>query len=396
MLERIVFKVNERTMKRATFLIDVAYVAVIAFLAYLVFKYVAGWVMPFILAFCIVALIHPLVNRIVKLMGINQKLVAFFVMALVYAIIGTLSFLLVLQLIFAVRDAFTLLPDYYTGTVYPALTRLSESFDNLMGNLPVSWRVQAESMQSDMLAAIQSFLLSLSQRGITALSAFTGSIPSFLIGFLFTIMLSFFISMQYDSVVTFIKTQMPPRAQKTILDIKLIILDTVVKYLRATLTLMVITFAGLVIGLLALKRPNAIPIAAGIALFDALPFFGTGGIIFPWALVELVRGNYPFAVGLVVLYACIAFIRSISEPKIVGDKLGLNPVVSLTAIYLGYRVFGVLGMIVMPIVTQIILELHRKGSIRIFRETTANNSGTGVVAGDTAELQAKSDSKDVK
>lgn len=359
---------DDRTKKRAQFLIDVAYIAVVALIAYLSVKYAVKWILPFILAFCIVSAIHPVITRIVRVLKIKQEVVAIIVMVLIYATVGTLLFLLVMQLVFGVRDALALLPDYYTNSIGPTINSLSQSFSSFLRDLPEPWQQQAAGMQGDVASAIQSFLISVSQRGISALTGFTGSIPSFMIALVFTVMLSFFISMQYDKIILFIKTQLPPRAKLIIRDTRLIIVDTAFKYLRALLTLMLITFAELAAGLLVLGQKNAIPIAVGIAIFDALPFFGTGTIVIPWALIELIQGNFTFAVGLLILYAIVVFVRSIFEPKIVGDKLGLNPVVSLVSIYLGFKLFGVIGMIFMPIITQIILELHREGSIKLFHE----------------------------
>lgn len=364
---------TERTKKRAQFLIDVAYVSVIALLVFLFLKYVTGWIFPFIVAFCIVAAMHPVIRKIVKLLGIKQEVVSIIVMILIYALVGTLLFLMVMQIVFTIRDAFTLLPEYYTATIKPAIETLGGKFDAFMWNLPDQWREQAESIQLDAVNNFQSYLIDISQKGIAALSSLTGRVPSFMITMLFTIMLSFFISVQYDKLILFFSTQLPPRARKLAYDVRVIIIDTIIKYFRAALTLMLITFGELAAGLLVLGQKNAIPIAAGIAIFDALPFFGTGAIVIPWALIELVQGNFTFAFGLAVLYAIISVVRNIIEPKVVGDKLGMNPIVSLVSIYLGYKLIGVFGMIIMPIVTQIVLELHKKGSIKIFKESIASD-----------------------
>jgi len=339
---------------------------VIAAIVYFAFKFVAGWILPFILAFCIVSVIHPLIKRIVKLLGVKQEVVSVIIMLLIYLIVGTLLFLLTVQAVFMIRSGLLLLPDYYRESIAPAFLTASEYMRSFMHGLPEGMRTQAEAIEEGLAETFQNFLLGLSQRGVDGLTTVTKGIPAFLLTFVFTIMLSFFLSMQYDKVITFIKTQLPPRAQKFLTDTKTIIGDTVFKYLKAAFTMMIITFLELSIGLLVLGNRNAIAIAAGIAIFDMLPVFGTGTILIPWVIIELLGGNYPFAMGLLILYAVIVIVRSIMEPKIVGDKLGLNPIVSLMAIYFGFRVFGVLGMILMPITTQILLELHKKGSIKLF------------------------------
>ena len=99
-----------------------------------------------------------------------------------------------------------------------------------------------------------------------------------------------------------------------------------------------------------------------------VPVIGTGGIMIPWVLIKLLQGNFSLAIGLGILYAIVTVVRNLIEPKIVGDQLGLNPVVSLISIYLGYKLFSVIGMILFPILAQILLTLHRNGTIRLYRE----------------------------
>ena len=99
---------------------------------------------------------------------------------------------------------------------------------------------------------------------------------------------------------------------------------------------------------------------------------GTGAIMIPWVIIELLQLNYRYALGLAIVYGVVTLVRNIIEPKVVGDQLGLNPIVSLMAIYLGYRLFGVIGMITFPMLMQILLALHKNGSIKIFK-TIDNN-----------------------
>ena len=138
---------------------------------------------------------------------------------------------------------------------------------------------------------------------------------------------------------------------------------------------MLITFVELSIGLSVLGVRNAIPIAFGISMFDILPVLGTGGIVLPLAVFSLLTKNYFLGIGLLVLYAAVTIIRNFIEPKIIGDQLGLNPIVTIISIYLGFVWIGVGGMILMPITVQILLTLHRKGVIAS-TEDTVNMSGT--------------------
>lgn len=123
------------------------------------------------------------------------------------------------------------------------------------------------------------------------------------------------------------------------------------QYLRACFLLGLLTFLQMFIGLALLRVPYAFILAFLIALVDFLPLLGTGIILIPWAVVSLLLGEIKLGIGLLVLYAVSSVIRQILEPKLIGEGLGLHPLLSLAAMYAGLRLFGVWGMILAPLVT---------------------------------------------
>ena len=116
------------------------------------------------------------------------------------------------------------------------------------------------------------------------------------------------------------------------------------KYLKAYALIMLITFTEMAVGLSILGVNGAIPIAAFTAVVDVLPVLGTGGIVIPWGLFNLVRGNLFLGFGLLVLYVVITFIRQAVEPRLVGQQIGLHPIVVL-CMYAGLKLFGVVGVV---------------------------------------------------
>ena len=118
-----------------------------------------------------------------------------------------------------------------------------------------------------------------------------------------------------------------------------------------------ITFLILNVGLLVLRVRYPLLAALAITVVDALPVFGTGTILIPWALVLFLRGQTKTGVGLVVLYGAAALSRQALEPRLVGKQVGLNPVLTLLALYTGYRLLGVGGMIVFPITAMLLKQI---------------------------------------
>ncbi len=123
------------------------------------------------------------------------------------------------------------------------------------------------------------------------------------------------------------------------------------QYLRACFLLGLLTFLQMFIGLALLRVPYAFILAFLIALVDFLPLLGTGIILIPWAVLSLLLGEVKLGIGLLILYAVSSVIRQILEPKLIGEGLGLHPLLSLAAMYAGLRLFGVWGMILAPLVT---------------------------------------------
>ena len=128
-------------------------------------------------------------------------------------------------------------------------------------------------------------------------------------------------------------------------------------WLRAQLKLMGITFLILNAGLLLLRVRYPVLAALVITVVDALPVFGTGTILIPWALALFLQGETKTGVGLVILYGAAALSRQALEPRLVGKQVGLNPVLTLLALYTGYRLLGVGGMIVFPIAAMLFKQL---------------------------------------
>ena len=131
----------------------------------------------------------------------------------------------------------------------------------------------------------------------------------------------------------------------------------VLRRLRATLggwvktqvKLMGVTFLVLTAGLMILGVDYPVLLGLLIALIDALPVFGSGTVLIPWGLFVLLSGNSFLGVGLLCLYGAASLIRSALEPKMLGKQMGLDPLLTLLALYAGYRFFGILGMILFPI-----------------------------------------------
>lgn len=129
-------------------------------------------------------------------------------------------------------------------------------------------------------------------------------------------------------------------------------------YVRAQLRLSLVVLAVSGVGLLLLRQNNAVTLAVIIALVDALPVFGAGTVLIPWGVLSFLRGEASLGVGLLALYALCAVGRAFLEPRFLGKQIGLDPLVTLMALYAGFRLFGILGMILLPVAVILLKQLY--------------------------------------
>ena len=131
---------------------------------------------------------------------------------------------------------------------------------------------------------------------------------------------------------------------------------------------MAMTFFELLLAFLLLRVKEPVGLAALTALVDALPVFGTGTILLPWALYCLLLGRRGRALGLAFSWALLNLVRSCTQAKLLGDQIGLDPLTSLLSVYVGWRVCGVWGMLLFPILAMILIQLNRRGVIHLWRQ----------------------------
>lgn len=193
------------------------------------------------------------------------------------------------------------------------------------------------------------------------------TVPGAFFSVLITIIVTFFITLDYPVITGFLVRQLPEKARAMTTEINDYVGGTLLKCILSYGLIMAITFAELSLGLSLLGIPNAILIALAIAIFDILPVLGTGGIMIPWAVLAAVLGDYGLALGLAALYLVITVVRNIIEPKIVGHQVGLHPVVTLASMLTGLQLFGIVGLFGFPIALSLIKNLNDRGVIHVFK-----------------------------
>lgn len=364
------------------FLLRVCWITVVCALLWGGFWIATHYLLPFVLGFLIAWLLKPLIVRISTLLRIRRKFTGMAVTLLLYLLLAGLVWWTGAVLIGQTIRFLQQFPSWWQELWQGKLQSLWEGFQlqanrvlermNITG-LSGLWEAGGQQLSN--------FLSSLWERGIQGFADFAAALPSFLFTLTVTVLASLFITMDYKNISAFLARQIPEKYCRWIGETKVNLLQTMGRMCKAYLILMLVTFGELFISLLLLRVENALLVSAVIALADMLPLIGTGGIMVPWVILELVQGNYFLAAGLAVSYAIVSLVRSILEPKILGRQVGLHPVVALFSMYTGVRLFGIWGLLFMPLLVLTVKDLNDTGKIPLWKTAPKASEPSGADTG---------------
>lgn len=366
-----------QTEKMRAFIIKFLYAVIWVGIIYCALKYAMPLLMPFVIAFLIAFMLKPLINKIAEKTFFSRKAAAIVLLVLLYAVVVTLLVLLGAKVTVSLKDLFAELPAFYNNTIVPAVSNMGNSLDDFVFRLDPALLEYLETISETVANGVSSAVSGLSSWAINGLGSLAGSLPWAVVGLVLTIVASFFFVVDYYRITGFITHQLSEKARTRLFVIKDYVVNVLLKFLRAYLILMSITFAEVAVGLLILQVPNPFLIALITAVVDILPVLGTGTIMIPWAVYCLFMGNYWWGIGLLVLYGAITFIRQALEPRVVGGQIGLYPLLTLICMFLGARLFGFWGMLGFPVTLTVLIYLNRTGEISFFKEKPADAPQAG-------------------
>ena len=174
------------------------------------------------------------------------------------------------------------------------------------------------------------------------------NLPNALVFFFLTILSAFFIAKDKPRYKAFFRNSLPLRVTRVSKRLYSTTLKALLGYIKAQGILMVISFVMFLLSFHVMGFSYAILLAAIIAFMDALPAIGAGVFLIPWGLIAALTGSYPTAIGLGIIYLLQALMRQSLEPRIVGQQIGINPVITMLSMYVGLKLFGIFGLVYAP------------------------------------------------
>jgi sporulation integral membrane protein YtvI len=354
--------------KRKNFIINICYFSLIIAIVYIAIKYVLGLVLPFIVGFIVALLLKPVMHYISKKLHVNKKVVAVVVILLFYVAVGIFVSWIGVRLLNELKDIIIQLPEIYSGEIEPIIQEIFENAGKLTVERDPMLGQAIQDIEASLSQSVGSVVSKISSTVIEFISSLVSELPGLLLGIIFAIISSLFFVIDYNKITGYVTRLFPSQNRNLLTEIKGFATGLGLKYVKAYAALMAVTFAELALGLSILRVDGAITIAALIAVIDILPVFGTGAVVVPWIIIELIKGNIPFAIGLAVLYLIITVVRNILEPKLVGKQIGLHPLVMLICMYVGLKIFGFIGLFALPVAVVIIKYLYDNDKIRFFKQ----------------------------
>lgn len=338
---------------------------IIRFLWVCLLVYAMYWIItfgtPLLYPFLIALIIALLINRPVTFMSTKFRfprwlsvLLALLVLVLVVAGVATV---IITQTVSEINDLSKMLPGFATELGTYLQRTISQDF--LMGLYDqIQWMYAHLDPESKLKIdnTVESGITSITQTGQDLMIRFLNGLKNFLLSLpnmatvsVISLIGAFFISKDFYLWKKRFRRLLPngvnSRVDQVLNDLK----GALVGFIKAQLTLISLTAAIVIVGLLVLGVDYAITIGLLTGLVDLLPYLGTGTVFIPWIIYLFFKGNYSLVIGLSILYGVVLIFRQVIEPKVVAENVGLDPLLTLVALFVGLQLFGFLGLIIGPV-----------------------------------------------
>lgn len=317
--------------------------------------------LPFVIAIIVSAIANPLVNFLEKKVKILRKHSSAVIIVLVLAVLFAVIYLLIWSILQGLQSLFGEL-DNIIATFLGFLDEFRLALTNLSISLPDSLHETISSLDASIETALTGFATDLMEQiNLSAAGSYLNSALNILILIIISILATYFVMIDRNQLALVISRAVPTSIQQYYRVVMDNIKTAVGGYLKTQLKLMLIIMLALFIGFKLLDVEYALLLAFITSILDFLPVFGTGTIIGPWVVFEIISGDYLYAVFLIIIYLVCLLLKQLLQPKIMGDSVGLSPLYALFFMFVGYRINGIIGMIIGIPVGMILLSFYRAG-----------------------------------
>ena len=325
---------------------------------WLALRYLLPLLLPFLLGLCLALAAEPLVGLLHKKLHAPRVLAAGIGVSISLILLLCVLTLLAALLLRELGQLVQALPDLGSSAM-EGLSTLESFLTDLSHRVPASIQPVMDKTVTNLFSGGSAVVDELTRRIPGIATSILGQVPDSFLAVGTTILAGFMVSARLPKLRQWLAALPIIQRLKLWLPALTKTRKALGGWLKAQLTLSGICFLLLLAGLLLLKVPHAPVWALLIALVDAIPVLGTGTVLLPWSLLCFLQKQRFQAAGLLILYGCTLLSRSVMEPKLVGKQLGLDPLLTLLCLYVGYRLWGIGGMLLSPILCVTGVELAR-------------------------------------
>ncbi|WP_195571863.1 sporulation integral membrane protein YtvI [Paenibacillus sp. 1001270B_150601_E10] len=321
---------------------------------------------PFILAWLIALMMNPLVNGMQHVLRFPRWLSVTVALGLFFSAMLTITAAAITRIVKEIISLSFSIQDY--------LDQWRELFIQILqGEEVQSFILTINSLYSDNPNLQETINSNISRTAETVTNTITSlvsgllnsivlilsSLPNIATITVVVLLAAFFISKDWKRWLQLLKDTVPKRIRKPIKSIWVDLQKAMFGYLRAQFILISITAVVITIGLMIIGIDYAVTIGLLIGIVDLLPYLGVGAVMVPWIAYCFIAGDVSIGIGLSILYGIVLVARQVMEPKVLASSVGLDPLLTLIAMFVGLKLFGVLGLIIGPVSLVMGAAIHR-------------------------------------
>ncbi len=321
--------------------------------------------MPFVIAGIIAMIANPVVRFLEQKLKIVRKAGSVFVIIVVLGLVVFVCYVVIAKLVTEMIGFFSNFPKTWSS-ISAAFAGLRDDLLVLFKRMPDGVQKWLDSAGENATKDMTAWISSLSEPLGETAGRIATNLPLLIISIIMTILASYLFVAERDYLEKLIKRIVPKRILNRLDLVVSTMKSAVGGYFKAQFKIMIFVYAVLLVGLVILGVEYAFLIALLIAFLDFLPFFGTGAVMWPWALIALLQSDYKTAIGIMIIWGVSQLVRQLIQPKMVGDSIGLEPIPTLLFLFIGFRVGGPVGIILAVPVGMIIINLYKAGVFRNF------------------------------
>lgn len=340
---------------RKDFLINALYFFTVSAIVFIVCRFLLKYLTPFVVGGAIAWLVQKPAKFISGKTRIKRKLAAAGLALAVFLLAAGLCVFLVLRISSGISN-FAGEISGYAEEISAFFEKIKKSTESFFSDMPEELSVLADSFfkkaSDTMISAVTGFVSD-------SAAYIAGRMPGILLSCIVSAVAACYIAADFPSLIRFARGVIGPRVYGNIRKVKEIFVTSVFKLGKGYAILMLMTFAELLAGFYLLGIKHALLLAALTAVIDILPVLGTGTVLVPWAAVLFILGDIGTAGGIIVLYAVITVIRNFAEPRIIGGQMGINPLFTLLAMFIGIKLFGVAGIFLLPVALIVTVKYYK-------------------------------------